>query len=57
MAPPPLAQLDASRLEATPVLATLNAALRRLLNPVDASDATRLIEYDSVLLQQKAPVV
>ena len=49
------ARLDAGRLEATPLPATLNAALRRALDPFDAGDAARLVEFESLLVQQKPP--
>ncbi len=49
------ARLDAGRLEATPLPATLNAALRRALDPFDAGDAARLVEFESLLVQQRPP--
>ncbi len=50
-----VARLDSSRLEAAPLPATLSAALRRLLDPFDAGDAARLIEFEALLAKQKPP--
>jgi predicted Ser/Thr protein kinase len=56
--PPPnewAARLDPGRLEAAPLPTALSAAVRRILDPVDASDAARLVEFDAQLAQQKPP--
>jgi predicted Ser/Thr protein kinase len=49
------ARLDPARLEAAPVPTTLSAAARRILDPVDAGDAARLIEFDAQLARQEPP--
>ncbi len=49
------ARLEPGRLEAAPLPTTLTAGLRRLLDPFDAADAARLIEFEALLTRQKPP--